>query len=32
MEEARTLMPWLAQSLGRDGGGHSVCAWLTEPK
>jgi 23S rRNA (adenine2030-N6)-methyltransferase len=32
MDEARTLMPWLAQTLGRDGGGHSVCAWLTEPK
>jgi 23S rRNA (adenine2030-N6)-methyltransferase len=32
MDEARTLMPWLAQSLGRDGGGHSVCTWLTEPK
>jgi 23S rRNA (adenine2030-N6)-methyltransferase len=32
MDEARTLMPWLAQSLGRSGGGHSVCAWLTEPR
>jgi len=31
-DEARTLMPWLAQTLGRDGGGRHLCAWLTEPK
>ncbi|HEY1886485.1 MAG TPA: 23S rRNA (adenine(2030)-N(6))-methyltransferase RlmJ [Roseiarcus sp.] len=32
IDEARALMPWLARILGRDGGGHSLCAWLTEPK
>ena len=32
IDEARTLLPWLAQVLGRDGGGRSLCAWLTEPK
>jgi 23S rRNA (adenine2030-N6)-methyltransferase len=32
MDEARTLIPWLAERLGRDGGGRSVCAWLTEPR
>jgi 23S rRNA (adenine2030-N6)-methyltransferase len=32
IDEARTLMPWLAQILGRDGGRQSLCAWLTEPK
>ncbi len=32
IDEARTLLPWLAQTLGRDRGGHHVCAWLTEPK
>jgi 23S rRNA (adenine2030-N6)-methyltransferase len=32
MDEARALMPWLAQVLSRDRGGHSVCAWLAEPK
>ena len=31
-DEARMLLPWLAQTLGRDGGGRSVCAWLTEPR
>jgi 23S rRNA (adenine2030-N6)-methyltransferase len=30
--EARTLMPWLAQTLARDGAGNHLCAWLTEPK
>jgi 23S rRNA (adenine2030-N6)-methyltransferase len=30
--EARTLLPWLAQTLGRDGKGKHLCAWLTEPK
>ena len=32
INEARTLLPWLAQSLGRGGGGHYLCAWLTDPK
>jgi 23S rRNA (adenine2030-N6)-methyltransferase len=32
IDEARALMPWLARILGRDGGGHFVLAWLTEPK
>jgi len=31
-EEARTLVPWLAQTLGRDGAGKHLCDWLTEPK
>jgi 23S rRNA (adenine2030-N6)-methyltransferase len=30
IDEARTLLPWLAQTLGRSGGGKQVCAWLTE--
>jgi 23S rRNA (adenine2030-N6)-methyltransferase len=30
--EARTFLPWLAQTLGRDGQGKHLCAWLTEPK
>jgi len=32
IDEARALMPWLAQILGRRGGGRHVCAWLTEPR
>ena len=32
MEEARTLLPWLAQTLARGGVGQHLCAWLTEPK
>ena len=32
IDEARALMPWLARTLARDGGGHFLCAWLTEPK
>ena len=32
MDEARTLMPWLAQTLARGGVGQHLCAWLTEPK
>jgi 23S rRNA (adenine2030-N6)-methyltransferase len=32
INEARTLLPWLAQSLSRGGGGHHLCAWLTNPK
>jgi 23S rRNA (adenine2030-N6)-methyltransferase len=32
INEARTLMPWLAQTLGRGRGGQHLCAWLTEPK
>ncbi len=32
IDEARVLMPWLAQLLRRDAGGGFVCAWLTEPK
>ena len=31
IDEARMLMPWLAQILGRNGGGRHLCAWLTEP-
>jgi len=30
--EARVLLPWLADVLGRDGKGSHLCAWLTEPK
>jgi 23S rRNA (adenine2030-N6)-methyltransferase len=29
--EARTFLPWLAQTLGRDGKGKHLNAWLTEP-
>lgn len=32
MEEARTMLPWLAQTLTRGGVGRHLCAWLTEPK
>ena len=32
IDEARTLMPWLAETLGRDGQGRHLCAWLTEPR
>jgi 23S rRNA (adenine2030-N6)-methyltransferase len=32
IDEARAFMPWLAEILARDGGGHFLCAWLTEPK
>ena len=32
IDEARTLMPWLAQTLGRDGQGKHLCAWLTKPR
>jgi 23S rRNA (adenine2030-N6)-methyltransferase len=32
MEEARTLLPWLAKILARGGVGQHVCAWLTEPR
>ncbi len=32
IDEARVLMPWLAQLLRRDVGGGFVCAWLAEPK
>jgi 23S rRNA (adenine2030-N6)-methyltransferase len=31
IDEARTLLPWLAQTLARGGGGQHLCAWLTEP-
>ena len=31
-DEARALMPWLADVLGRDGKGKHLTAWLTEPK
>ena len=31
-DEARTLMPWLQDVLGRDGKGKHLIAWLTEPK
>ena len=30
--EARILLPWLAQTLGRNGKGKHLCHWLTEPK
>ena len=30
--EARTFLPWLAQTLGRDGKGRQLSAWLTEPR
>jgi 23S rRNA (adenine2030-N6)-methyltransferase len=30
--EARVLLPWLAGLLARDGRGHHVCEWLTEPR
>jgi 23S rRNA (adenine2030-N6)-methyltransferase len=29
--EARTLLPWLAQTLGRGEGGKQLCDWVTEP-
>jgi 23S rRNA (adenine2030-N6)-methyltransferase len=32
IDEARTLLPWLAQALARGGGGQHLFAWLTEPK
>ena len=32
MDEARTLLPWLAQALARGGVGQHLCTWLTEPK
>lgn len=31
IDEGRTLLPWLAQTLARGGGGQHLCAWLTEP-
>jgi 23S rRNA (adenine2030-N6)-methyltransferase len=31
IEEARVLMPWLAQALKRATGGGFVCQWLTPP-
>jgi 23S rRNA (adenine2030-N6)-methyltransferase len=31
IDEARTLLPWLAQTLAPGGGGQHLCAWLTEP-
>ncbi|HEY1780943.1 MAG TPA: 23S rRNA (adenine(2030)-N(6))-methyltransferase RlmJ [Roseiarcus sp.] len=32
IDEARTLMPWLAQTVARGGVGQQLCTWLTEPK
>jgi 23S rRNA (adenine2030-N6)-methyltransferase len=32
IDDAATLLPWLARTLSRDGGGQHLCAWLTEPK
>ena len=32
IDEARAFMPWLAQRLGRDGGGRFLWAWLMEPR
>jgi 23S rRNA (adenine2030-N6)-methyltransferase len=31
-DEARMLLPWLAQTLARGKDGQHICAWLTEPK
>jgi 23S rRNA A2030 N6-methylase RlmJ len=31
-DEARMLLPWLAQTLARGEDGQHLCAWLTEPK
>ena len=31
-EEARKLLPWLAQTLGRGDAGKPLCAWLTDPR
>ena len=31
IDEARTLLPWLAQTLAREGGGKNLCDWLTKP-
>ena len=31
IDEARVLMPWLAQALKRAAGGGFVCQWLTPP-
>jgi 23S rRNA (adenine2030-N6)-methyltransferase len=32
IDEARTLLPWLAQTLARGGVGQHLCTWLTEPR
>jgi 23S rRNA (adenine2030-N6)-methyltransferase len=32
IDEARTLMPWLAGLMAREGRGTHVCAWLTTPR
>jgi 23S rRNA (adenine2030-N6)-methyltransferase len=32
IEEARTLLPWLAQTLARNAGGKHLCDWLMKPK
>jgi 23S rRNA (adenine2030-N6)-methyltransferase len=32
IDDARTLLPWLAQTLARGGVGQHLCTWLTEPK
>jgi 23S rRNA (adenine2030-N6)-methyltransferase len=32
IDEARKLLPWLAETLGREGGGKYLCEWLTDPK
>ncbi len=32
IEEARVLMPWLAQALKRAAGGGFVCQWLSPPE
>jgi 23S rRNA (adenine2030-N6)-methyltransferase len=31
IDEARALLPWLAQLLAREGHGASSCSWLTPP-
>lgn len=32
VEEARALLPWLAQLLRRGPGGEAICVWLTPPE
>jgi 23S rRNA (adenine2030-N6)-methyltransferase len=31
IDEARVLLPWLAQRLAREGAGAWACSWLTPP-
>jgi 23S rRNA (adenine2030-N6)-methyltransferase len=32
IDEARTLLPWFAQTLARGGVGQHICSWLTDPR